>query len=257
MGLRVPAGSSCIRTKTTRCRRVNELWHDGRCENTQVWFILLRVDLQGYGERLYLYYLWSLSIPLLSRLTLSCLFPFFFHLSVFLLSPQIYRKQTHCFSQRETESSEETQVFFYHPRQKWGSSETSLCGLHLWCWVLKKRVRTWRCCEMRSRGMCSLMSSVMSLGWGIKIKRAFIPEGPIQLNSRQPVCDKGLNPGQIHFLVLFLSCICFNSFHKLVFQSICCVNDRGHGSPSTEAPVHHSWQVLIFLIRLPSRWGWV
>lgn len=61
-------------------------------------FLLLQADLEGYGERLYLYYLWSLTISLLSRLTLSCLFPFFFHLSVFLLSPQIYIKHTHCFS---------------------------------------------------------------------------------------------------------------------------------------------------------------
>lgn len=39
-------------------------------------------------------------------------------------------------------------------------------------------------------------------------------------------------------------------------QSINCINDRGHGSPSTEASIHHSWQ-LIFLITLRSRWVWV
>lgn len=148
-------------------------------------------------------------------------------------------------------------MFFYHPRQKWGSGLSSLCGLHLWCWVLKKRVRTWGCCEMRSRWMCSLMSSVMSVGWRIKIKRALIPECLTQLNGRQPELDIGLNPGKKPLLVLFLWCICFKSIHKLVFQSVCCVNDRGHGLPSTEAPIHHSWQILIFLIRLPSRWGWV
>lgn len=205
---------------------ITMLWHEGRYEDTQLWFILLGVAPHGDGERLYLYYLWN--SKLLSAIQTPHLYSQLFA-SFFLSSLGVFTVSTDLNKIHPLFQLKGNWVIWENPSAVLPSKSKMMLQWALTVWV----------------------------GCKIKIKRAWIPEGLTQLNGRQPVQDIGLNPGKKHFLLSFLSCICFKIIHKLVFQSICCINDRGDGSPSTEAPIHHSWQVLIFLITLRSRWVWV
>lgn len=101
-----------------------------------------------------------------------------------------------------------------------------------------------RCCSVTQRGNQQPLACMFQHVWAASGPGCYGEKMGITMWTS---CDNKVGMRIHSSQAIFV--LPFKSTHKLVSQSIKCINDRGHGSPSTEASIHHSWQ-LIFLITL-------